>query len=225
MNKTSTVLKEIAELIRKDFLLELRQKYAINGILLYVFSTIFVVQLCFGRVIDDQAWVALFWIILLFAAFNAVSKSFIQESSSRRLYYFMLASPFSVIVSKIVYNSLLMLLLGILSLGLYSLFMGFPPFNPGLFLPAFAFGSIGLASALTMVSAIASRSGNNAALMAILGFPVVLPLLLVLVKASQVALKGNVETLQIISLLASVLLIDIVIFILSVILFPYLWRD
>ncbi|MBW6489629.1 MAG: heme exporter protein CcmB [Lentimicrobium sp.] len=218
-------MKEISELIRKDFLLELRQKYAINGILLYVFSTIFVVQLCFGRVIDDQTWVALFWIILLFAAFNAVSKSFIQESSSRRLYYFMLASPFSVIISKIVYNSFLMLVLGVMSLGLYTVFMGFPAFNLALFLPAFALGSMGLASALTMVSAIASRSGNNAALMAILGFPVVLPLLLVLVKSSQEALKGNVETMQILSLLASVFLIDVVIFVLAVILFPYLWRD
>lgn len=218
-------MKEITELIRKDFLLELRQRYAINGILLYVFSTIFVVQLCFGRVIDDTTWVALFWIILLFAAFNAVSKSFVQESSSRRLYYFMLASPVSVVVSKIIYNSLLMMILGVLSLGLYSVFMGFPDFDLKLFLPAFALGSVGIASALTMVSAIASRSGNNAALMAILGFPVVLPLLLILVNASQLALTGQVENARIISMLLSVVLIDVVIVVLAVILFPYLWRD
>jgi heme exporter protein B len=218
-------LKEITELIRKDFLLELRQRYAINGILLYVFSTIFVVQLCFGRVIDDKTWVALFWIILLFAAFNAVSKSFIQENSSRRLYYYMLASPVSVILSKMVYNAFLMVLLGSLSLLLYTVFMGFPAFDMRLFIPAFLLGSIGIAAALTMVSAIASRSGNNAALMAILGFPVVLPLLLILVKASQTALNGPVDDLKILSMLASVLLIDTVVLILAVILFPYLWRD
>ena len=218
-------MKEIAELIRKDFLLELRQRYALNGILLYVFSTIFVVQLCFGRVIDDKTWIALFWIILLFAAFNAVSKSFAQESSSRRLYYYMLASPVSVVVSKIVYNALLMLFLGIMSLGLYTVFMGFPDFNINLFLPAFVLGSIGIASALTMVSAIASRSGNNPALMAILGFPVVLPLLLILVSASQEALKGDIESMKIFSLLMALFLIDVVVVVLAVILFPYLWRD
>lgn len=218
-------MKEIAELIRKDFLLELRQRYALNGILLYVFSTIFVVQLCFGRVIDDKTWIALFWIILLFAAFNAVSKSFAQESSSRRLYYYMLASPVSVVVSKMVYNVLLMLFLGMMSLMLYTVFMGFPNFNLNLFLPAFVLGSIGIASALTMVSAIASRSGNNPALMAILGFPVVLPLLLILVTASQEALKDNVDSITIISLLLALLLIDIVVMVLAVILFPYLWRD
>ncbi|GAB1405245.1 hypothetical protein DSECCO2_574170 [anaerobic digester metagenome] len=218
-------MREITALIRKDLMLELRQKYAINGIVLYVFSTIFVVQLSFGRVIDHTTWIALFWIILLFAAFNAVSKSFVQESSARRLYYFTLASPVSVISSKIVYNALLMVFLGGLSLGIYTLFMGMPPFNMSLFLPAFVLGCMGLAGAITMVSAIASRAGNNAALTAILGFPVVLPLLLLLIKASSLSLTLKVTDAGMMKLLLSITLIDAVVVILAVVLFPYLWRD
>jgi heme exporter protein B len=218
-------LKEIKELVRKDLLLELRQKYAINGILLYVVSTIFVVQLCYGRVIDENAWIALFWIILLFAAFNAVSKSFVQESAARRLYYYMLAPAVSVVLSKIIYNALLMLILGALSLLVFILFMGFPEFNLYLFLPAFLLGCIGISGALTMVSAIASRSGNNAALMAILGFPIVVPLLLLLVNASRMALKERILVADILKNLSSIFLIDAVVVILAVILFPYLWRD
>lgn len=218
-------MREITALIHKDLMLELRQKYAINGILLYVFSTIFVVQLSFGRVIDDTTWIALFWIILLFAAFNAVSKSFVQESSARRLYYFTLASPVSVIVSKMIYNALLMVFLGGLSLGIYALFMGMPDLGMDLFLPAFVLGCIGLATAVTMVSAIASRTGNNAALTAILGFPVVLPLLLLLIKASQLSLSRSVSDFEMLKLLLSITLIDAVVVILAVVLFPYLWRD
>jgi len=218
-------LKEIKELVRKDLLLELRQKYAINGILLYVVSTIFVVQLCYGRVIDENAWIALFWIILLFAAFNAVSKSFVQESAARRLYYYMLAPAVSVVLSKIIYNALLMLILGALSLLVFIVFMGFPEFNLYLFLPAFLLGCIGISGALTMVSAIASRSGNNAALMAILGFPIVVPLLLLLVNASRMALKERILVADILKNLSAIFLIDAVVGILAVILFPYLWRD
>ena len=218
-------MREITALIHKDLMLELRQKYAINGILLYVFSTIFVVQLSFGRVIDDTTWIALFWIILLFAAFNAVSKSFVQESSARRLYYFTLASPVSVVVSKMIYNTLLMIFLGGLSLGIYTLFMGMPALGMALFLPAFVLGCIGLATAITMVSAIASRTGNNAALTAILGFPVVLPLLLLLIKASQLSLSRSVADIQMLKLLLSITLIDAVVVILAIVLFPYLWRD
>ena len=218
-------MREITALIHKDLMLELRQKYAINGILLYVFSTIFVVQLSFGRVIDDTTWIALFWVILLFAAFNAVSKSFVQESSARRLYYFTLASPVSVIASKMIYNALLMVFLGGLSLGIYSLFMGMPALGMSLFLPAFILGCIGLATAITMVSAIASRTGNNTALTAILGFPVVLPLLLLLIKASQLSLSRSVADIEMLKLLLSITLIDAVVAILAIVLFPYLWRD
>jgi heme exporter protein B len=217
-------LKEIIELIKKDFLLEIRQKYALNAILLYVVSTVFVVQLSFGRIIEDNAWISLFWIILLFAAFNAVSKSFIQEHTARRLYYFMIAAPVSIIVSKIIYNSLLMVALGFLSLGLYVLFLGIPELNPSLFYPSFILGCIGIASALTMVSAIASTAGNNAALMAVLGFPVVIPILLLVINAFKNSFQEIIPLLQIIKSLSSLLLIDAVIVILAVILFPYLWR-
>jgi len=217
-------LREIIELIKKDFLLEIRQKYALNAILLYVVSTVFVVQLSFGRIIDETSWIALFWIILLFAAFNAVSKSFVQEHTARRLYYFMIAAPVSIVLSKIVYNSLLMVSLGFLSLGLYVLFLGMPDFNPWLLYPSFILGCIGLASALTMVSAIASSAGNNAALMAVLGFPVVIPLLLLVINSFKLALQVNISTLQMIKSLTSLFLIDAVVVILAVILFPYLWR-
>lgn len=217
-------MREIIELIKKDFLLEIRQKYALNAILLYVVSTVFVVQLSFGRIIDETSWIALFWIILLFAAFNAVSKSFVQEHTARRLYYFMIAAPVSIVLSKIVYNSLLMVSLGFLSLGLYVLFLGMPDFNPWLLYPSFMLGCIGLASALTMVSAIASSAGNNAALMAVLGFPVVIPLLLLVINSFKLALQVNISTLQMIKSLTSLFLIDAVVVILAVILFPYLWR-
>lgn len=217
-------MKEIFELIKKDFLLELRQKYAINAILLYVISTIFVVQLAFGRIIDDNTWIALFWVILLFAAFNAVSKSFVQEHTARRLYYFVLAAPVSLILSKIIYNSVLMVTLGFMSLGLYVVFLGFPTFDAALFYPGFILGCIGLASALTMVSAIASSAGNNAALMAVLGFPIVIPLLLLVINAFKLSLQIGIAPLNIIKTLSSLFLIDVVIVMLAIILFPYLWR-
>ncbi len=216
-------MKEILNLIRKDILLELRQRYALNAIFLYIVSTIFVVQLSFGRVIEEKAWIALFWIILLFAAFNAVSKSFVQEHNNRRLYYFMVASPEAIIISKMIYNSGLMILLGFLSLLLYSIFMGMPEFFSWLFYPTFILGCVGLASTLTMVSAIASNAGNSAALMAILGFPIVIPLLLLVINAFNNSLNPEIDFIQIIKSVGSLFLIDTVVAAMAVLLFPYLW--
>ena len=96
-------MRQFFELLRKEFLLEWREKYAIGGILLYVISTVFVVFLSFANApINPLVWTVLLWIIILFAAINAVVKSFIQESGSRQLYYYTLLDPYQVLFSKMV---------------------------------------------------------------------------------------------------------------------------
>lgn len=86
------LLSQVKTLIYKDILLEWRSKHAINGILLYVVSTVFVCYQSFKSV-DTLVWNTLYWIILLFAAVNAISRCFIQETGSRQLYYYNLIDP------------------------------------------------------------------------------------------------------------------------------------
>lgn len=215
---------EIKSLVLKDIRLEFKQKYAINGILLYILSTIFLCSLAFQRIIEPATWNALFWVIMLFAAVNAVSKSFVQENSGRQLYYYSLASPQGIIIAKIIYNILLMCVLSILFYFIFSIFLGNLVQNQVLFFILFLIGSIGFASLFTMISAIASRTNNNFALMAILGFPVILPLLLLLIKVSRIALI-QVEWEGISKFLGSLLALDVIIIVLTYLLFPYLWRE
>jgi heme exporter protein B len=215
---------EIRHLIGKEIRLELKQKYVLNGILLYLVSTIFVTYLAFDRIIDADTWNSLFWIILLFVAVNGISKSFIQESPARHLYYYTIASPQAVLLSKVIYNLLLMTILSVLSFVFFLLLMGNLVVNIPLFLTTLVLGSLGLASILTMVAAIASRASNNFSLMAILSFPIVLPLLGTLMKVSKSALSaaqwsGNYGFIIIL------LTINIAVIILAYLLFPYLWRD
>jgi len=217
-------VSEITSLINKDIKLELKQRYAINGILLYVVSTVFVSYLSFNKIVDTTTWNALFWIIMLFASVNAVSKSFVQESLNRQLYYYTLASPQSIILSKIIYNFILMGILSVICLLVFSLLMGEFITNYPLFVTALFLGSFGFASILTMIAAIASRTNNNFALMAVLSFPVVLPLLLTLMKVSRSALNFGTWGENIRYILA-LLLINVIVIALSYVLFPYLWRD
>ncbi len=105
------LFKEISVLVGKEIALEWRQKYALNGIILYLTSTIFICYLSFGlhlNQISPPTWNALFWIIILFTSVNAVAKSFIQEKSGAWIYLYTLASPAGLITSKIIYNSGLM---------------------------------------------------------------------------------------------------------------------
>lgn len=218
------LFKEIVSLTKKEMLLEWKQKFALGGIMLYVVSTVFVSYLAFRGVIADSAWIALFWIILLFASVNAAAKSFMSESGNRMLYYYSLASAESIILSKIFYNVLLLMLISILHLTFFSLLVGNPMINFPLFLITVFLGSCGLASTLTLVSAIASKAGTNSTLMAILGFPILLPLLLTCIRLTRSASLGvdfSIAWKFIIVLIA----LNMVVSVLSYILFPYLWRE
>jgi len=218
------LVHEIKYLVAKDIRLELKQRYAFNGILLYVVSTIFVCYLSFSRIIEPETWNSLFWIIMLFAAVNAVSKSFVQESISRQLYYYTLASPQAIILSKVIYNSFLMAILSALCLLVFASLMGSFVTSYPVFILALLFGSLGFSAILTMIAAIASRTNNNFALMAILSFPLLLPLLLVLMKVSASALNGG-DLDENLTYLLAILMLDGIVIALSYILFPYLWKD
>ena len=47
---------EIKYLVGKEVMLELKQKYVLNGILLYLVSTVFVTYLAFENAISPETW-------------------------------------------------------------------------------------------------------------------------------------------------------------------------
>lgn len=217
--------KETVALIRKDFMIEWRQRHALNGILLYVLMVIFIIFLSFGGIsIGVEIWNTLFWIVLLFSAVNGIAKSFIQESRNRDIYYFTIASPRAVIFAKMLYNILLMLLLAAAGLAFYTLILGFPVQHPWLFGLITLMGAIAFSISFTMIAGISSKANNSTALMAILSFPIFLPMLIVLLSLSKLAIVGF-ETLHLLKNMVILLAIDGVVIALSMILFPYIWRD
>jgi heme exporter protein B len=217
------MLKEILFLLKKEFTLEWRQKYAIGGILLYVVSTIFVVYITLIK-IQAREWNALFWIISLFAAVNALVKSFIQENGARQLYYYQLANPSAVLLAKMIYNIILILIINVLTYVLFSFVTSNPVKIPEQFWLALLLGSIGFGITFTFVSAISSKASNSSTLMAIMSFPVILPILLSLVKfsANALGLITDTSTYKDVLILLS---IDVILLSLTFILFPFVWRD
>ena len=216
--------KQYKALVKKEVLLELRQQHALFGMMLYIASTIFVLYLTMGET-DGQTWNALFWVTQLFICINAVAKSFLQEARGRMLYYFSITSPTVFILAKITYNVFLMIVMNVINLVLYTAFLGDPTTSYFTFIGISFLGSIGLSLVFTMLAAIASKAMQQASLMAILGFPVIIPQLLLLVRLSKTAFseifKNNVPG-QVVLLLIS---LDISVVLLAVILYPFLWKD
>ena len=215
-------LTQIITLFKKELLLEIRQQYSFYGILLYIGATIFVLFLAIAEP-ESQVWNGLFWIIQLFICINAVAKSFLQESKGRMLYFYSLVSPAVFVLGKLLFNSLLMLIMSLLSLGMFSLFLGSPVENAAPFIGLVLLGGWSLSLIFTFLAAIAARAQQNAAIMAVLGFPLIIPQLILLMKVSNATFNPllTVHTSHLLLLAA----LDILIIILAVILFPFLWKD
>jgi len=113
------MLKMVWYLIKKDLLLEWREKNALSAIILYVLSTTFVIYQIFLTT-EPGVWIALYWVITLFASINAAAKSFIQEQGNTKLYYYQIVSPQAMILSKMVFNSILMMVLALLSTAIFT---------------------------------------------------------------------------------------------------------
>ena len=216
-------MSPLLSLVKKDLLIEWRQKHTLFGVLLYVGATVFAVYMMAGQP-ETRVWNALFWITQLFVAINSVAKSFLQEHPNRFRYYFTLVKPATFLLAKMIYSISLLLVMSLVSLLLFSTLLGFPVIQTGLFVVISAVGSISLSAVFTFLSALAARANQNAALMAVLGFPLVTPVLMML---SNLALKAISPVYQPgwWALAGTLLLLDLLIIVLGVILFPFLWKD
>lgn len=221
------IANEIKILLLKEIKLEWRQKFALNGIVLYLASTIFTVYLSVNvkiGVLAPQTWNALFWIIILFTAVNAMAKSFILENSGRMLYYYSISRPQSFILAKIIYNGGLMILLSSLGYLIFAIILNNPVKDILLFFLNVSLASIAFATTLTMISAIAAKANNSHTLMTILSLPVIIPILLMVIRISGNAIAGMARSASSGDLLTLAALI-VMIGTAAYILFPYLWRS
>jgi heme exporter protein B len=220
-------LQTLKHLFLKEITLELRRKSVISGLLLYLFCTAFICYLTFSlrqNQITPLVWSALFWITILFTIINTIAKSFIGEKKGRDIYYFSLASPEAIIISKIIYNFLLTLILSFTGFSLFALLLKNPITDLGLFSLTIALAAMGFSASLTLLSGIAAKANNSHILMAVLSFPIIISVLLITVKVTKNCIDGldrSVSTNDLITLLA----INCVVMAASYLLFPYIWRS
>ena len=214
-------------LLKKEFQVEIRNGSAVAGLGLYLVSTIFICYLVFWinqNQLTPLTWSALYWIILMFTMISTAAKSFIGEKKGIFIYYYSIASPQHIILSKILYNTFLALVLSLTGFFLFKLFLGNPIHDTGIFIVVVLLSSFGFAASLSLLSAIASKADHGAVLMAVLSFPVIISILFLAIRATRNcidALGLEASRDEIITLGAINCLIAAV----SYLLFPYIWRS
>ncbi len=216
--------RNLLPLLHKEMVLEWRQRYALSGIVLYVVSMVFVIYIASVKPTPPM-WNTLFWLIILFASINAVVKSFVRESGARQLYYYQLADPAVLVLAKVLYNAFLLLMLGGLATVAFALVTSSPVQRWSLFTGTLALGSVSFSIAFTFISAIAAKADQNATLVAILSFPVVLPILLTLMRLSAACFTPAGMPVETWPDVRNLLAVDAILVALVFVLFPYIWRD
>jgi heme exporter protein B len=216
--------RQLYGLIKKEFVLEFRQKAGLGGILVYVVATIFISALSFKHIIDPNTWNALFWIIFLFSAINICGKSFVKESGGAALNNYVLYKPLIFFSAKLIYNFIFLLSISLITFLFYSLFVGPQKhIDLGLFMLVLVLACLGFSSILTLMSAVASKAEGSNSLMSILSFPVLIPVLVLVLRLSKQAIDGLAWSVST-DFLVILISINAICLVLSLLLFPYLWR-
>ena len=218
--------QQLTALLQKDLKLEFRQRVLSTSLLLFVISACFTVyQISFaGKArFNPLVWNAIFWLIFLFSAFQALSRGFRREMDQEFWYWYFVLPPEVLVTGKLLFHFLMLCVTSLIAWFFMALFFSSPVQDPLLFLLLILLASLGISSALTLVSAIAARARQNPALLPVLGFPLIIPTLILVVRVSLIAIDKLDRSLawkNILTLGA----IDLIMLSLSLLLFPYLWR-
>ncbi len=223
-------IRQIVSLLGWELRSEWRNRFGLGSVFLYVVTTVVIVYFAARELIEageaaGELFNTFFWIIVFFGAIVACGRSFLREGGRRHLYYYTIAAPEALLIGKFLFNLVLLLLLSGLTWALLSFFGGRAYVErPGYFLAATGLGCAGLSAVLTFVSALAARAGGSGTLMAVLSFPLVIPLLYLMVTAGQYATgTASVGSAGAPLLLAAA--VDLVSIAAGVVLFPFVWRD
>jgi heme exporter protein B len=171
-----------------------------------------------------KIWNSLFWITLIFCTLQAISKSFLTVSRSRWIYWNQLSSPGQILWSKIIYGWLTMIILTLMNLLLFGFFMGMPVIHMFAYIKILILVTGGISTIFTFIGAIASKANQAGFLAPVLSLPVILPLILLGIKASNKVFNPilvssvNKDILMLTAL-------DGLILVLSGILFSALWKE
>jgi len=201
---------------------ELRSRRSWLAILLYIASTVYITYLAFQHDLDPVTWNALFWILIIFISMFAASGSFAGREGEM-LYIYTLVSPRKFIMARLLYNGIFMLLVSIAAYIGYSFFAGNPVGNIVLFMASMLLAVWGISSLLTMAFAISGKGGGGFTLMAVISFPLLVPLLITAQHVSSISMQAGGDNY--VGSLAALFALDAIIAALCYLLFPYLWRD
>ena len=214
-------------LFKKDFSSELRTRYAINSLAMFIIVAISVILFSIGNEpINQNLTGGLFWVVIFFTAMSGLARAFVsEEERGTTATLQLIASPSTVFSGKLLFNIILVFCMNAVIAILYSAFFEeFAIKNYPLFFLTFIIGNIGLAVASTIIAAIIAKAGAKGTLYPVLSFPILLPLILTCVQLTLFSFDGTSfeESKFEIAIIVGY---DVIMLTASYMLFDFIWKD
>lgn len=182
-------------LVRKDVQSELRTRYALNALLMFVVTS--VATILFALRSDQPTSTVLsgmYWVVIFFTAMSSLSRIFVsEEERGTTMTLQLVASPSVVYFGKLLFNTALTVSLTLAVTILYTFVFStfFVIKTMSIFAVTVILGSLGFASAATIIAAIVAKANTRGTLYPVLSFPILIVLLITVMNSTAKALDGE----------------------------------
>ena len=222
-----TFVGQAAVIARKDLVIEVRGRHALGTLIPFAATVLIAFGFAFGpgRDVLDRVAPGLLWMAVLFSAVIASRRAYQVETEDGALEGLLLApiDKAAVFLGKAAAVTLELLALVLAVLVLVVLLFDLSVESPLLMVAAFVLGVVGLAAVGSLFGVVAESARTREAIFPMLVLPLVSPVLIAGVRATDLAASGRSS--EVLSWLGLLTAFDVVFLSVGVLVFGYLLED
>ncbi len=220
-------MQQVYVIFRKELRSELRTRYALNALFMFIITTLSIVLFSIGSEdVSPNVLSGVLWIVIFFSSMSGLSRTFVSEEERGTVMTLqLLTKSLNVFFGKLLFNFVLLCILNVIAVVLYIILINdFLVKNYLIFTVTLMLGTLGLASASTIIAAIISKANTKGTLYPVLSFPILLPLLLTVINATRLAVEGAffTEAIGEFQVLVSYFVVIVTV---SYLVFEYIWKE
>ncbi len=197
--------KQVAAILRKDFLIGLRRRATFAAMMMFALTAVASLSLSTGGAfVEPKFLAALLWVVIFFAASAGISGTFDDESTAGTLPTLKLyAAAQAILFGKMLYVFASLIALTIFILPIFLILFDAPVARIFLLAATILTGLIGLAAAGTLTAALTTSATVKGGLFPILLFPITLPIFLPAISLTEISFTGAASDLSLLVVMAA----------------------